>query len=51
MHVRPADFLRCGVSDSALRWANVTEGESCAVENVAYIAYGTNQEFIDVVSR
>ncbi|KAF9031423.1 hypothetical protein BDZ89DRAFT_1131921 [Hymenopellis radicata] len=29
-------------------WANVTEGETCVVENTAY---GTHQEFIDVVSR
>ncbi|KAK0504880.1 hypothetical protein EDD18DRAFT_1126802 [Armillaria luteobubalina] len=32
-------------------WANVTEGETCVVENTAYIAYGTNQEYIDIVSR
>ncbi|KAK0461380.1 uncharacterized protein EV420DRAFT_1531768 [Desarmillaria tabescens] len=32
-------------------WANVTEGEACVVENTAYIAYGTYQEYIDIVSR
>ncbi|KAF9051028.1 hypothetical protein BDZ89DRAFT_1056921 [Hymenopellis radicata] len=32
-------------------WANVTEGETCVVENTAYIAYGTHQEFINIVSR
>lgn len=34
------------------RWANVTVGQACVVENTAYIAYGVdNKEFIDVVSR
>ncbi|KAJ7647414.1 hypothetical protein FB45DRAFT_893377 [Roridomyces roridus] len=32
-------------------WANRTSGESCTVENTAYIAYGGSGEFIDIVSR
>ncbi|KAG1898016.1 uncharacterized protein F5891DRAFT_956275 [Suillus fuscotomentosus] len=32
-------------------WANVTVGQSCEVENTAYIAYAGNNEFIDIVSR
>ncbi|KAJ7733757.1 hypothetical protein DFH07DRAFT_132432 [Mycena maculata] len=32
-------------------WANKTSGESCTVENTAYIAYGATGEFIDIVSR
>eukprot|EP00919_Chromeraceae_sp_WS-2016_P066796 GHVR01158002.1.p1 GENE.GHVR01158002.1~~GHVR01158002.1.p1 ORF type:complete len:214 (+),score=11.66 GHVR01158002.1:286-927(+) len=33
------------------RWANVTAGNACTVENTAYIAYAGSNEFIDVVSR
>ncbi|KAG6820989.1 hypothetical protein H0H93_008618 [Arthromyces matolae] len=33
------------------RWANKTLGVNCTVENTAYIAYGANSEFIDIVSR
>jgi hypothetical protein len=34
------------------RWANVTAGASCVVENTAYTAYQPNgDEFIDIVSR
>lgn len=36
---------------SKLRWANVTLGQSCEVENTPYIAYGVDGEFIDIVSR
>ncbi|KAJ7703290.1 hypothetical protein B0H17DRAFT_1042610 [Mycena rosella] len=32
-------------------WANQTAGNSCTVENTAYIAYGPSGEFIDIVSR
>ncbi|KIY74312.1 hypothetical protein CYLTODRAFT_427872 [Cylindrobasidium torrendii FP15055 ss-10] len=33
-------------------WANVTEGEPCAVENTPYIVYGVSrQETVDIVSR
>ncbi|KZT26779.1 hypothetical protein NEOLEDRAFT_1177359 [Neolentinus lepideus HHB14362 ss-1] len=33
-------------------WANVTVGQTCAVENTAYIAYEDGgQEYIDIVSR
>jgi len=32
-------------------WANKTSGESCTVENTAYIAYGVSGEFPDIVSR
>jgi hypothetical protein len=32
-------------------WANVTLGLPCVVENTAYISYGANDEFIDIVSR
>lgn len=32
-------------------WANVTEGQPCVVENTAYIAYTSNGEFADIVSR
>lgn len=32
-------------------WANVTVGQSCEVENTAYIAYTDSSEYIDVVSR
>jgi hypothetical protein len=34
------------------RWANVTAGSTCVVENTPYIAYGLGgDEFIDIVSR
>ncbi|KAJ7084299.1 hypothetical protein B0H15DRAFT_848562 [Mycena belliarum] len=32
-------------------WANKTAGNTCTVENTAYIAYGPSGEFIDIVSR
>jgi len=32
-------------------WANATLGTTCLVENTAYIAYGADGEFIDIVSR
>ncbi|KAJ7096411.1 hypothetical protein C8R44DRAFT_889718 [Mycena epipterygia] len=32
-------------------WANQTAGNTCVVENTAYIAYGAGGEFIDIVSR
>ncbi|KAJ7594785.1 hypothetical protein C8J56DRAFT_821765 [Mycena floridula] len=32
-------------------WANVTENDPCVVENTAYIGYGGDGEFIDIVSR
>ncbi|KAF7321353.1 Smr domain-containing protein [Mycena kentingensis (nom. inval.)] len=32
-------------------WANKTAGETCTVENTAYIAYGVTDEFPDIVSR
>jgi len=32
-------------------WTNVTLGLPCAVENTAYISYGANDEYIDIVSR
>jgi len=36
---------------SACKWANVTLGLPCVVENTAYISYGANDEYIDIVSR
>lgn len=33
------------------RWANVTVGLPCIVQNTAYTAYGPDGEFIDIVSR
>ena len=33
------------------RWANVTAGNECIVENTPYIAYGVDLEFINIVSR
>lgn len=33
------------------RWANVTLGLPCVVENTAYISYGATDEYIDIVSR
>lgn len=33
------------------RWANITLGLPCVVENTAYISYGANDEYIDIVSR
>ena len=33
------------------RWANVTLGLPCVVENTAYISYGASDEYIDIVSR
>jgi hypothetical protein len=33
------------------RFANVTLGLPCAVENTAYIGYSGSDEFIDIVSR
>ncbi|KAG1867327.1 hypothetical protein F4604DRAFT_1776886 [Suillus subluteus] len=32
-------------------WANVTVGQSCEVENTAYVAYAGTNEFADIVSR
>ncbi|QRW21489.1 suppressor of stem-loop protein 1 [Rhizoctonia solani] len=32
-------------------WQNVTVGQPCVVENIAYIAYSTEGEFINIVSR
>ncbi|KAF9531591.1 hypothetical protein CPB83DRAFT_848424 [Crepidotus variabilis] len=32
-------------------WANATAGMSCTVENTPYIVYGSQGEFIDIVSR
>ncbi|KAG5729201.1 hypothetical protein E4T56_gene14559 [Termitomyces sp. T112] len=37
--------------NSVCLWANKTLGVDCTVENTAYIAYGANSEFIDIVSR
>ncbi len=34
-----------------LRWANVTVGLPCVVQNTAYTAYGPDGEFVDIVSR
>lgn len=33
------------------RWANVTLGLPCVIENTAYISYGVSDEYIDIVSR
>ena len=33
------------------RWANVTVGLACVVQNTAYTAYGPDGEFVDIVSR
>lgn len=33
------------------RWANVTLGLPCVVENTGYISYGATDEYIDIVSR
>lgn len=33
------------------RFANVTLGLACEVENTAYIGYSGSDEFIDIVSR
>ena len=38
-------------ADFAERWANVTVGEKCVVENTAYIAYTAGGEFAQIVSR
>ncbi|KAF8622358.1 hypothetical protein AX15_007089 [Amanita polypyramis BW_CC] len=32
-------------------WANATDGSPCTVENIPYIAYGFNGEFLNIVSR
>ncbi|KAJ7614433.1 hypothetical protein FB45DRAFT_1110154 [Roridomyces roridus] len=32
-------------------WANRTSGDSCTVENTAYIGFGSGGEIIDIVSR
>ncbi|KAJ1304569.1 hypothetical protein OPQ81_005711 [Rhizoctonia solani] len=32
-------------------WQNVTVGQTCIVENIPYIAYSTDGEFINIVSR
>ncbi len=33
------------------RYANVTAGGTCVVENTGYTGYGASGEFIDIVSR
>ncbi|KAF8161051.1 hypothetical protein B0H34DRAFT_699202 [Crassisporium funariophilum] len=37
--------------NNVCRWAEVTLGAPCVVENTPYIAYGVSGEFIDIVSR
>ncbi|CAE6414875.1 unnamed protein product [Rhizoctonia solani] len=32
-------------------WQNVTVGQACVVENIPYIAYSTQGEFVNIVSR
>ncbi|OCH85676.1 hypothetical protein OBBRIDRAFT_762638 [Obba rivulosa] len=32
-------------------WANMTAGQQCIVQNTAYVGYGKNTEFVDIVSR
>lgn len=39
------------LNDLIARWANVSEGEDCVIENTPYIAYGLEGEFINIVSR
>lgn len=51
MHVRRKPELNYVELKCESRWANVTIGLSCQVENTAYIAYTGTNEFIDVVSR
>jgi len=43
----PDMYLTANIS----RWANITLGLPCAVENTGYISYGTHEEYIDIVSR
>ena len=33
------------------RWANVTAGSQCEIENTGYVGYGESGEFVYVVSR
>ena len=33
------------------RWANVTAGNACEIENTGYIVYSGSDEVVDVVSR
>lgn len=33
------------------RWANVTLGQTCIVENTGYIVYSSTNETVDIVSR
>lgn len=51
MHVRQFRLASISLVEIVSRWANVTAGEPCVVENTAYIAYGSDGEFIDIVSR
>lgn len=34
-----------------IRYANMTAGQSCVVENTGYIVYSGNTEYVDIVSR
>lgn len=50
VHVRPLHLS--SLSLIPYRWANMTGGSQCVVENIPYIGYGpNNEEFIDIVSR
>ena len=55
MHVSLTSLYSCRlqtyVDYNYLRWANVTLGLPCMVENTAYISYGINDEYIDITSR
>ncbi len=50
VHVRPLHLSSLSLIPH--RWANMTGGSQCVVENIPYIGYGpNNEEFIDIVSR
>jgi hypothetical protein len=53
MYVPATYFTMAWHSSSSRRWANVTLGQACIVENTPYIGYGLDgsQEFINIVSR
>ena len=37
--------------NSLFRWANVTVGLPCVIENTGYIVYSGSNEYVDIVSR
>ena len=52
LHVRGCPLrFSLGFRSSRFRWANVTVGLTCVIENTGYIVYSGSNEYVDIVSR